>query len=141
MSDIRSKPQTKEFDEGYDRTFGPDRKPQRGRWVWDEAQQKLVAVEDYRPPDRAVDAPIMVDRFYEGTTTMHADESGKIRQVDIGSRAKHRAYMKAHDLAPAGDYSPEWYAKKKAAEAEASRKASRAAVERAFYEISEGRKR
>ena len=62
---IVSQAQTKAFDEGYERTFGA-RKPQRGRWVWDAAQGKLVSAEDYVPPAAKTGTGIMVDRFMEG---------------------------------------------------------------------------
>jgi hypothetical protein len=82
---IVSQAQTKAFDEGYERTFG-DRKPQRGRFIYDPAQGKCVPADDYRAPERAADAPILSGRFYENTAATDG--------VDIGSRAKHRAYMK-----------------------------------------------
>lgn len=94
MSVIKSKPQTREFDEGYERIFG-NRKPQRGRWVWDEVAGKLVSAEDYVPPSRS-GTNIMVDRFYENTCALDG--------TDIGSRAKHREYMRQHGLAPADDF-------------------------------------
>lgn len=141
VSDIKTKPQTKDFDEGYDRTFGADRKPIRGSWVMDPVTKQLVPRGDYRREERAVDAPIMAGRFYEGTTTTHCDEDGKVRVVDLGSRDRHRAYLKETGLAPGTDYSPEWYARKRAGDEAAAKKAGRAAVERAFHDISEGRRK
>jgi len=96
---IKSRPQTKEFDEGYSRTFG-DKKPTRGRWVYDEAQQKLVPADEYRAAERALDAPIMMDRFYENTFATDG--------TDIGSRRKRRDYMRAKGLADADDYKETW---------------------------------
>lgn len=97
-ADAKTMPQTAEFDEGYERTFGKDRKPVRGRWIWDAAQQKLVNVDEYVPPETALNAPIMVDRFMEG----HVSQDG----VDIGSRRKRKDYMRATGVTDASDYNP-----------------------------------
>lgn len=104
--DIKTRPQTKEYDEGYDRTFGKDRRPVRGRWIWDEREQRLVEASEYRAAERALDAPIMVDRFYENTVS-------PIDGTDIGSRRKHRDYMRAHGLAPADDFKGTWAEKER----------------------------
>lgn len=102
---VVSQAATDDFREGYARTFG-DRKPQRGRWVYDESQGKLVPAESYCPPERALDAPVMVDRFYEGVRATDG--------ADIGSRKKHREYMRRNGLAPADDFSPGWYDRRRA---------------------------
>jgi hypothetical protein len=124
---IVSQAQTKAFDEGYERTFG-DRKPQRGRFIYDPAQGKCVPADDYRAPERAADAPILSGRFYENTAATDG--------VDIGSRAKHRAYMKDRGLAPADDFSPGYYERIRKEAQEQTRKSRREALERKFYEIS-----
>jgi hypothetical protein len=51
-------------------------------------------------PPKALFAPVMVDRFYENTKATDG--------TDIGSRAKHREYMKRNNLAPADDFSGVW---------------------------------
>lgn len=104
---IVSQARTREFEEGYERVFG-DRKPVRGRWVWDSGAQKLVPAEDYQGPTLAVDAPILTGRFYENTQATDG--------TDIGSRRKHRNYMKANNLTIATDYTETW--KKQAADRE-----------------------
>lgn len=77
-------------------------------------------------PPRALNAPVMVDRFYEGARATDG--------TDIGSRAKHREYMKSHGVAPAGDFSPSWYeAQRKQREAAAARE-RRETVGRIVYE-------
>ena len=121
---VVSRAGTEEFREGYERTFG-DRKAQRGRWVWDEAQQKLVSVDEYQPPERAVDAPILSGRFYEGMKTVEGE--------DIGSRRKHQAYMAEHGLAPGSDYSPGWYENRRAEMKREADKKRRETVERVVY--------
>lgn len=110
------------YREGYERIFGKDHKPQRGHWSFGEAEA----------PERAIDAPIMVDRFYENTKTVDG--------VDIGSRAKHRAYMKDRGLAPADDFSPGWYEAERRKTADQAKRERRETLERAFYEISNKRK-
>ena len=127
--DIKTRPLTPEYADGYDRTFGKDRRPVRGRWVWDEAQQKLVSADEYRAPPQelAIHSGIMVYRFYENTKAIDG--------TDIGSRRKHRAYMKERGLAPADDFSPRYYEGiQKQREAEA-KKARRETLERALYKI------
>jgi len=123
---IVSQASTDEFREGYERTFG-DKKPTRGRWVWDEKAQQLVPAEDYVPEARALDAPIMVDRFYENTST--------IEGVDIGSRKKHRQYMKDRGLAPADDFSSSWYNRVRERQKTETNKGRREAVARALYKM------
>jgi hypothetical protein len=86
---VVSQANTPEFTDGYARTFG-DRGVLRGKWVFDKAQQKLVPADEYQPPARALDAPIMMDRFYEGTTY----DLGGGQVADIGSRRKRKAFMK-----------------------------------------------
>jgi hypothetical protein len=128
---IVSQASTPEFEATLDRIYGPDRAPQRGRWVWDEAQQKLVRAEDYRPQTKALHAPIMMDRFYENTKATDG--------ADIGSRRKHRAYMKEHGLAPADDYKGEWARaqarRDAAAQGQVPDKTRREALERAMYQL------
>jgi len=125
---IVSQAQTEAFDEGYDRTFGKDRKPTRGRWVFDVAQQKLVPVDEYvAPSSDAKDALIMAGRFYEGTQAIDG--------ADISTRRRHRDYMKANGLAPADDFSPGWYAKVKKAEQDEARRQRREVIARKMHEI------
>ena len=51
---------------------------------------------EWRAP-RAVDAPIMAGRFYENTAS-------PLDGTDIGSRQKHRDYMREKGLTTADDY-------------------------------------
>jgi hypothetical protein len=101
--------------------------PQRGRWVWDEQARKLVPADEYRAPERAVDAPILSGRFYENTATTDG--------VDIGSRQKHRAYMRDRGLAPADDFSPGYYDRIRKQSQEQHRKERRETIARRLYEI------
>lgn len=98
-------PVTIEYEDGYKRTFG-DRKPARGRWVYDEAQGKLVPADEYQRPEEARYAPIVTDRHYEGTRATDG--------ADIGSRRKRNEYKRRHGLIDADDVGPKYQARVKA---------------------------
>jgi hypothetical protein len=123
---IQSQAATDEYREAHQRIFG-DRPVQRGLWIYDEAQQKLVRAEDYVPPEHATNAPIMVDRFYEGTKAPDG--------ADIGSRRKHRQYMKDRGLAPMDDFSQGHFDRMAAEKKREDKKHRRETLERAFYKI------
>lgn len=78
----------------------------------------------------ALHAPVMVDRFYENVRATDG--------TDIGSRRKHRDYMRAHNLTTADDFKGTW--EKAASEREAIRagqhdkRERREAIERALYQ-------
>ena len=80
---------------------------------------------------QAINAPILMDRFYENTAATDG--------VDIGSRRKHREYMKQRDLAPSGDFSAGWYAKQKRTQELETNKIRREDVSRATYEVLDRR--
>ena len=92
---IVSQASTDEYRDGYERTFG-DRKPVRGRFVYDASQGKCVPIEEYQPPPAKCGTTVMVDRWLEGTVAPDG--------TDIGSRAKRNAWMKANDVAPYDDF-------------------------------------
>jgi len=98
---VVSQANTAEYEEGYDRIFGPRKSPQRGKWIWSEAEQKFVTLEEYIPPSTdAVSAPILAGRFYENMCALDG--------TDIGSRAKHKEYMKAKGYTVSSDYEETW---------------------------------
>lgn len=86
---------------------------------------------EQQPESLAINAPILMDRFYENTAATDG--------ADIGSRRKHREYMKRNNLAMAGDYKNEWSAAAKEREAIRSgqhdRKARRETIERVIHQI------
>jgi hypothetical protein len=57
---------------------------------------------EYEAP-LALNAPVMVDRFYENTS-VPVYENGQVKQVDIGSRKRHREYMRQRGLTTADDF-------------------------------------
>ena len=82
-------------------------------------------------PPQALHAPIMVDRFYENTRATDG--------TDIGSRSKHREYMKRNGLTTADDFKSTWA--KQAEQREQIRqgqmpsKSRREVLERRMYQI------
>ena len=93
---------------------------------------KITDIESEPISHNALNAPILMDRFYENTAATDG--------VDIGSRRKHKEYMKQRDLAPTSDFSPEWYAKQKRAKELDTNKIRREDVSRATYEVLDRRK-
>ena len=130
-ADARTMPVTAEYEDGHKRIFG-DKPPQRGRWVYDEKLQKLVPADEYqRPAPEARNAPIMAGRFYENTAATDG--------TDIGSRRKHREYMRQNNLTTADDFKITWAEQAKRREAikegRLPSKTRRDAIGRALYEI------
>jgi hypothetical protein len=118
---IVSQASTPEYRDNHDRIFG-ERKPFRGTLVWDDEAQKMVPADQYRPPARAVDAPIIADRIHEGTFYDEGD-----RKVDIGSRQKRRAFMRERGIEDATDCSASWREdRQRAKEREQDRRVERA---------------
>jgi hypothetical protein len=52
---------------------------------------------------RGIDAPIASGRFYENTS-IPVYENGQVKQIDVGSRQKHRTFLKDRGLTTADDY-------------------------------------
>jgi hypothetical protein len=115
---IVSQAQTREFDEGYARTFG-ERKPSRGRWVYD-AQGNAIPAGEYVAPSEARTAPVMVDRFMEGASSIDG--------VDLGSRAKRKEYMRRTGVADSSDYPKKYCEARRAAKDSATSEATKRAV-------------
>lgn len=80
----------------------------------------------------ARNAPIMVDRFYEGTKATDG--------TDIGSRKKHRDYMKRMGITHSSDFSPQWYESRRREHEREDKSERREAVARATYEVLDRRK-
>lgn len=124
-ADNKTMPVSKEYEAGYKRVFG-NKKPKRGRWIWDARQGRLVPADQYVAPSEAVSAPIMSGRFYENTAATDG--------TDIGSRKKHREYMRANGLSMHSDYSDEFRRRVKADRERADDKNLVETVERAFHQ-------
>lgn len=97
---IQTQPQTKEFDEGYERTFGAGRKAQRGRFVWDKERKELVQVDaDWTGAESRARTP---------TEELVYGNALATDGTPINSKRKHREYLKQNGLAMAGDFSPQY---------------------------------
>lgn len=99
---IRTGAQTKEFDEGHERTFG-ERKPVRGRFVYtqggDPLPEPIQVSGDFTGAERR--APKTTEELtYGGARATDG--------TDISSKRKHREYMKQNNLAMADDYKQTW---------------------------------
>lgn len=92
----------------------------------------FVPVTELEPVSLALNAPVLMDRFYENTAATDG--------TDIGSRRKHREYMKRTGLAPTSDFSPGWYEKQRRGMAQEQHKERREAVARATWEVLDRRK-
>lgn len=138
---IQTGPQTAEFDEGYERTFGADRKPIRGRWVYTDGG---MAIEG-GPVD------VKADWTDPGISTGHKSEAetyGEMKTMDgtdISTRRRHREYMHANGLSMASDFTEHWKTaeKKRAAvmSGDADTKERREIIGRALHEARNGRLR
>lgn len=127
-ADAKTMPVTAEYEEGYERTFGAGSK-ERGTWVWDEKQQKLVRPWEKSEPDQAlaIHAPISTDRYYENTVAI----DGK---TDIGSRRRYKEYLKQTGYCHASDFSQETIEKNREKPNQELRRELKETAERVMYE-------
>jgi hypothetical protein len=100
---VVSQASTDSYRAGHDAALGEKKPGQRGRWIYDPQTKTLVRAEDYRPPPAKCGTQIIADRIHEGTTFHDGN-----RVVDIGSRAKRRAFMRENGVTEASDYSPQF---------------------------------
>lgn len=130
---------TEDFRERFDSIFG-ERKATRGTWVWSSAEQRMVPADEYvpeAPTDERV--PVFTDRYMEG---VHAVDG-----TDISNRRKRREYMRTNNLADTDDFKGTWdKAAKERAEyyqgkSARSRAATREAIERAWHQHTQGKRK
>ncbi len=101
---------TRGFRRGYARVFG-DRKPQRGRWVYDAARGRFVPADEYVPPARAATAPILTGRCHEGQVAPDG--------TPINTRRKRAAWARESGCADYDDFKGAREKRKKELEARA----------------------
>lgn len=102
---IVTQAQSAEYDDGYERIFGKDRKPQRGRFVWSNEEQRMVDV-----------GSEWTDAERRAQTTTEEIEYGGLRATDgadISSRKKRREYMRATGVTDSSDFSSDWYTRRR----------------------------
>lgn len=126
-ADNKTMPGSAAYRDSYDRIFGKDKEPQRGRFVWDAEKHAFVPEGEYVAPATALTAPVLSGRFYENTVAI----DGK---TDIGSRRRYNEYLKQNDYCHAGDFSPQYIAKEKAQREAKDRAETRETVARLVYE-------
>jgi hypothetical protein len=86
---------TKEYDEGFTRTFG-ERKPERGRFIYDPETKSMVRVDaDWTDAERRAPTPT------EGLVYGNLQASDG---TPIDTRRKHREYKRQNGLADKSDY-------------------------------------
>jgi hypothetical protein len=105
------------------------------------------------PTPLALNAPIMAGRFYEGAHVerMEPDEkkgSAKVVTYDLGTRKRHREYLKRFDLATADDFNGKggyWERaaadRQRVTEGTNDRKERRESIARAMYEVEQKQRR
>jgi hypothetical protein len=108
-ADSKTMPVSREYEDGFDRTFGK-RDPVRGRWIYlGMTARRVVRAEEYAPPaEEALNAPICAGSFYENTAATTCDEQSRVLKVDIGTRQRHREFMRQRGLTTADDYTKTW---------------------------------
>lgn len=147
FDDIKSRTYTPEYGEGHERTFGAapsePRQAKRTRYVYRNGR----LVEQFGPEDTGPEVVeedmarnhVMSDLYMVGVSA--TDREGKT--VDIGSRAKRRAFMRANDFSDVDDWKGEWDAaakrREKVKRGEVRDPALREALGRAAYEASKRR--
>jgi hypothetical protein len=125
---IQTQAQNKEFDAGYDRIFGPNRRPVRGRFVVRDG--KVVNVdEDWTDAERRAATPTE-ELIYGGAKATDG--------TPINSRKRHREYLKHNGLAMAADYSPAYQEREAARRDREEDRKVRSQVDRDVHKIFGG---
>lgn len=93
--------------EGYEDNYGKvfEEKPiERGSWVWDSAQGKLVPKGEYCRGESSSDAPAVlgdIDAFVSPVDGSIIDDRGKLRE-----------HNKRHGVTNVADYGPDYFERK-----------------------------
>ncbi len=103
---------------------------------WFNPETKEMQDHPYHPPEERIGLQLVTDSWYEGARAPDG--------TDIGSRTKHRNYLKATGLAVADDYKETWAkaeavreAKRKG-EHEPTNRALREKIEHSIYKVRNG---
>lgn len=125
---ITTQAQTSEWDEGYERIFGRDRKHVRGRFVYRDGQAINVD-EDWTDAERRAQTATE-ELIYSGVKATDG--------TPINTRRRHREYLKQNGLCMASDYSPEYQANEAARRDRQETKEYREQASRDVYKIFGG---
>lgn len=142
MSEIKTKPMTEEYAEGFDRSFGARVRVKGGRFVYRPGhpaanERGFVPAHLAEPLVEQHGIEISVDRNYENLRTPEG--------VVINSRRQHRDYMKANNLTHMSDFTGVWdkaaQERAKVAAGEHDVKQRREDIGRAIYEAQKERRK
>ncbi len=124
---IKTGDASKEFDEGFDRTFGA-RVRTRGRFTYTQDGQPLAEPvqvgEDFTGAER---------RAQNSTEELVYGNTKALDGTPINTRKRHREYLQRNGLAMASDYSPEYQEREAKSKELKDDKQRRETVERAIY--------
>lgn len=81
------------FNEGYERIFG-NKKPVRGRFIWDEVEKRMVPESEYIPPPE-VNAPAIMGDIQPYKSMIDGSM--------IASRSTHREHLRQHGCIEIGN--------------------------------------
>ncbi len=134
---IKTGAQTEEFDQGFERIFGTERKPVRGKFVYDAEAGRMVEVgSDWTDRER---------RAQTATEGLTYDGVRALDGTDISSKRKRREWMKEKSLADADDFKGTWakaeQERAKYYEGRHDKREIRETVGRARYELQTQRRR
>jgi hypothetical protein len=89
-----------DFRSNHEAVFG-EKKPARGKWIWDKERGEMVPASEYVPP-APDDGRVMVvsDLYMDGVAAPDG--------TDIGSRPKRREYMRRNNVTDADDFKGTW---------------------------------
>jgi hypothetical protein len=99
---VRSKVNTREFEDSYDRIFGSDKKPEPGSWVQDSKTGELVSKSEYQRSEP--DAPMIMKPLEE----FRSPVDGSI----ISDRAQLRRHNARHGVTNIADYGGSYFERK-----------------------------
>lgn len=124
--DPKTMPVTKEYAEGHERTFANRERATPGRYVWDAEKKEMIPYSERTNTD-AINAGVLSGRHYENTAATDG--------TDIGSRRKHKEYMKRNGMAHMSDYNPDYKERLEARKDREETKSLREAVEKTTYKL------
>ena len=99
---LRSKPNTPEFEDAFDRIFGKDKKPERGSWVQDSETGEFIPRGEYQAADP--DAPAVLgspEAFVSPIDGTVIDDRGALRR-----------HNKRHGVTNIADYGDTYFERK-----------------------------
>lgn len=121
---IQTQAQTKEYDEGFERTFG-ERKRARGRFRWNPETNQTEPI-DADWTDAETRAQVSTEEIVYG-------DAKATDGTPINTRKRHREYLQRNGLAMMGDFSDGYRESVAKSKERADDKHRREIVERAFY--------